>query len=947
MRGRVVVGLVVLLATGGASPARSAGSDQIVAESTAGIQLLSRDGTVDRVIAPTGLAPAVSSDGAWLAYLVQETDERQLWVSRTDGTDARPLMAPAAKTPTWSPTADALAVESAGRIVKVAPSGGSVVEISAPPQGARDAAPVWSPAAGQIAFVRRHDGGRTELLLTSPEGLERALLNRQVGTRVIWSPDGREIFFADGDVFALDVVTAAVRTVAQPSRLDLTATTPAVSPDGARLAYGANPLGAETQDEQHAGGGVFVVDAAATTNGAGEDLGGFGDGLESTTAWSRDGTEVVVGTSALEDSGNIWFYAIAPADGSGQFEKLPTGAAAYDFDRPLVPAFLPSPIALPPDRRVAFSALSFEGDEQVLAVSLGDRRLQELTSGPADRVAAWSPDGGRLAYIRGDPTEPVGELRVLDLSTGTDVAITSSMPNLFRATWSPNGAHLAFDSDADLWLAAADGSGMTRLTATADVHEYDPHWSPGSTDLVFTRSAVLGPEQFGPNEVVVLDLDTGEQVALGQGAGHDWSTAGIAYAAAGGGVAIVDPLTGRSQHRDEAVALRVRWSPDRLRLVAGGPDGVRLIDALSGVVTAVSPYSTSRVAWASDGAAVAYGDDRDNINLQRLDLEFPSSGAGRAVGWDFAPEPGPRRLGGVTRLETALAISRSTFTSAPTVVLARADEYADALAGAALAAAESGPVLLTPSDHLPDIVADEIERLGAATVLLLGDESALGPEVEEAIDGRGIAVRRLAGANRHGTAAAVAHELGASPEVYLAEGGNADPARGWPDAVAAAALAASERTPLLLAEKDRLPEETVAALDEIGARRIVIVGGTAAISREVEQQLAATGREVERIAGTDRYDTSARVATRITSRESLWLATGTNWPDSLTAAAAAAAVGGPVLLVPDTDLDDSPATRRWLEDQQLPATRMRIAGSRDVVSEHTVAEVELTLSSRP
>lgn len=947
MRGRVLVGLVCVLGFVVSSPAKGAGRDQIVVESTAGIGLQSRDADIQRLVGPAGFAPAVSADGAWLAYLVRGTDAAPLYLSRTDGTDARPLLESAAGIPSWAPTGDALAVESGGRIVTVAPADDAVVAVSAPLEDTVDVAPAWSPVAGVIAFVRTQVNGRQELRVTTRDGRERTLLNRQVGDRVVWSRDGREVLFADGDVFAVDVATGMVRTVAVPSREGLTATTPAVSPDGTRLAYGANPLGAETANEQQAGGGVFVVDDAATTDGAGENLGGFGDALEMTTAWSPDGTAVAVGASALEDSGNIWRYAIVAADGSGGLEPLPAGAADPTYVRPLVPVFLPAPIELPPDRRVAFSALSFEGDEQVLAASLGSSLVQELTSGPADTVAAWSPDGDRLAYIRGDPTTGTGEIRVLDLATGTDVAITSPMPNLFRATWSPNGTYLAFDSDADLWLAAADGSGVRRLNATEDVQEYDPHWSPASTHLVFTRSAVLGPEQSGRQEVVTLDLDTEEQVALGQGAGHDWSTAGIAYAATGGGVAVVDPLTGRTQHRDDAAAYFVRWSPDRLHLLADGPGGLRVIDALSPfsfTSTVVSTVPTYRAVWTSDGTAVASADDRDNFLLQRLDLGYPTSGAGRVTGWDFAPEPGPRRLGGVTRLETALAISRSTFAEATTVVLARADEYADALAGAPLAAAESGPVLLTPPDHLPDIVAGEIARLDPETVVVLGDESAIGPDVEDALRDMGtVAVRRVAGANRHATAAAVARELGASEEVYVAEGGNADPARGWPDAVAAAAVAASSHAPLLLAEHDRLPEETVAALDDVRAERIVIVGGTAAISDDVEQQLAATGRPVERIAGTDRYDTSARVATRIISRESLWLATGTNWPDSLTAAATAAAVGGPVLLVPDTDLDDSPATRRWLEEQQLPGTRMRIAGSRDVVSEHTVAGAELAL----
>lgn len=91
------------------------------------------------------------------------------------------------------------------------------------------------------------------------------------------------------------------------------------------------------------------------------------------------------------------------------------------------------------------------------------------------------------------------------------------------------------------------------------------------------------------------------------------------------------------------------------------------------------------------------------------------------------PAPGARqtsRLAGPDRITTAVAISQAQFPQgAGTVYLARADDFADALAGGTLT---TGPILLVPScGELPTPVAEEITRLGASTVSALGGENAV------------------------------------------------------------------------------------------------------------------------------------------------------------------------------------------------------------------------------
>src|SRR5699024_2714295 len=107
------------------------------------------------------------------------------------------------------------------------------------------------------------------------------------------------------------------------------------------------------------------------------------------------------------------------------------------------------------------------------------------------------------------------------------------------------------------------------------------------------------------------------------------------------------------------------------------------------------------------------------------------------------PEPGPVGLERISaepgRVEVAITASQHRFDDgeAAAVVLARADEYPDALAGTTLAAEHDAPLLLTSSDQLLDNVADEITRVlgDAGQVFLAGGTAALDDTVEQSVDG--------------------------------------------------------------------------------------------------------------------------------------------------------------------------------------------------------------------
>lgn len=312
-----------------------------------------------------------------------------------------------------------------------------------------------------------------------------------------------------------------------------------------------------------------------------------------------------------------------------------------------------------------------------------------------------------------------------------------------------------------------------------------------------------------------------------------------------------------------------------------------------------------------------------------------------------------QRAAGSDRIGTAVAASRHHRVSAQDVLIATAGSFPDALGAGALARRLQAPLLLTARDHLAAAVAEEIARLGAANAWLLGGTAAVSPQVEQELAALGLSVRRLAGASRYDTAALVALEAGPSGtgEVVLALGEHADPARAWPDAVAAGALAATpDAVPTLLTHPDALPQETIAALEQLNAATVVILGGETAITPAVEQDLAARGYATRRVAGASRYDTSIELAEEALARfdattQPAVFASGDNFPDALAAGALAAGLGAPLLLVPSQSL--APQSEAFVRTHEARLAGGVVVGGPASATEYVVAQLDAAVRGAP
>jgi hypothetical protein len=245
------------------------------------------------------------------------------------------------------------------------------------------------------------------------------------------------------------------------------------------------------------------------------------------------------------------------------------------------------------------------------------------------------------------------------------------------------------------------------------------------------------------------------------------------------------------------------------------------------------------------------------------------------------------RIGGTTRIGTAVLTSQDTFPTAGTakaVVLARADTFPDALAGGPLAAHVGGPLLLTEPTGLDPATQAEIVRVAPAgsTVYILGGPSAVASSVDPILTGLGYKVQRVFGADRYATAVAVAGVLGNPATVFEATGIN------FPDALSGGPAAVANTAAILLTDGAVQAPATAAYLVAHASMRYALGGPAAAADP------AATA-----IVGADRYGTSAAIATTFFgSAKSLGIATALNFPDALAAGPDLGTKGAPLLLVP-------------------------------------------------
>jgi len=296
------------------------------------------------------------------------------------------------------------------------------------------------------------------------------------------------------------------------------------------------------------------------------------------------------------------------------------------------------------------------------------------------------------------------------------------------------------------------------------------------------------------------------------------------------------------------------------------------------------------------------------------------------------------RLAGSNRYSTSCAVSAKGWETSNVVVIARGDNFPDALAGAALAHKNSCPIFLTESSALTAETEAEIKRLGANHAYILGGTGAISNTVESQLKSFVTTVDRIGGADRYVTAANIANNLEVQgTEAIIATGEN------FADALAISSYSAANQKPILLVKKDFLPKATEDALLALNISSVIIVGGTGAVSQNVQDMLEEKGITVsERIDGADRYDTAYQIVSRyFKAPVNVYITRGDNFPDALSAAPLASKNSSPLLLVKPDELPLG--IKSYLEAKRTSINGPYIIGGSGAVSSAIDGEVADTL----
>ncbi|MBW6468845.1 MAG: cell wall-binding repeat-containing protein [Coriobacteriia bacterium] len=235
-------------------------------------------------------------------------------------------------------------------------------------------------------------------------------------------------------------------------------------------------------------------------------------------------------------------------------------------------------------------------------------------------------------------------------------------------------------------------------------------------------------------------------------------------------------------------------------------------------------------------------------------------------------------LAGATRYETAIKTARQAFKpgEVSAVILTTAQDFPDALAAAPLAGVLDIPILLVPKNLSTDgrkaglaaTLAYAKDELKAPKAIVLGGELAIDAAVRAEIIkkfGTANVDQKLAGANRYVTANLIIDRTRAEMSkagtpmgntAFLATGQN------FPDALAAAPIAASNGWPVYLTNRTGFTKATHDAMKKAGVNKVVVLGGDLAISAAAYNQVrtAFGSANVTRVWGDTRYDTAVKIA---------------------------------------------------------------------------------------
>ena len=429
---------------------------------------------------------------------------------------------------------DSVAFEYAGDLWVVSRSGGTARRLTSTPSLEID--PYFSPDGSQIAFTATIAGNTDVYVVPTAVGdAKRLTYHPGIDRARGWSPDGKRIIFASNRTGVPQQSYMQLWTVSVdgglPEMLPLPrAYSGSYSPDGARLAYEEIstvfvPDWIETSMWRHYRGGrthpISIVNLADNsvqklpwTNSndsfpmwVGNTIYFLSDRNHTVNLFAyRTDTKQLTQVSHHDDFDVMTASAGADAvvyeqagyiylvdTKSGKSQKLDIEVTGdLPWARPQfkkVASMIRNATLSPTGTRAAFEA---RGEIFTVPAEKGDFRNLTQSSGAHDRGPTWSPDGAHIAWL----SDASGEYQLM---IGDPVGVTTpravTLPaNAFydSATWSPDGTQILLeDNHNNLWAIEVASGTATKIDTDNypdPIRQFNAAWSPDSKWITYSKN---------------------------------------------------------------------------------------------------------------------------------------------------------------------------------------------------------------------------------------------------------------------------------------------------------------------------------------------------------------------------------------------------------------------------------------------------------------------------
>ncbi len=542
-----------------------------------------------------------------------------------------------------SPDGRTIAFDLVGRIWTMPAAGGVATVLTDLLAEARQ--PTWSPDGSRIAFQSYQDGTwHIWSIAANGSDLRQHTIGAFDDREPDYTGDGKSIVFSSDragnyDIWQVELASGALTQLTKDAADD---GFPAVNRTTGSVAF---------TSVRATGKGVWVRDASGT-----ESLWAAASGTATSPAWSMDGSRIAYteysfgaiklmvasrageGRAVSADGSDPFPFRVSwlaadelvytgdgrvkrlnvasgtvrdiPFEGRVQFTRTAYTKRARDFESTKAnKAYgLIAPALSPDGRTIVFGAL---GD--LYQVSAG--KLTQLTNDPYVQFdPAWSPDGKSIAYV--SDKSGTMELWLRDVATGSMRGLTTSAGGAGLPTWTPDGREIVFQVARALGTelqAVTVANGAVRTVKSGLFLPSRVSFGPDGVTLAVTAlHPNSGRFREGTNEILVFDINgkndhwvtlPGHRGIGTRGTdGPAWSPDGKRMAYILDGLLWTAPVTPRGEFAGPPTRLSSElanvpsWSGDSRTVLYQATDGLRTVNVSTGVVTKVDvPLTWKRV----------------------------------------------------------------------------------------------------------------------------------------------------------------------------------------------------------------------------------------------------------------------------------------------------------------------------------------------------------------